>query len=505
MFASQSMVLMGLVWGVVGSPIDPGLGSDDEVNLIKYLFDDKNYNPLIRPVKNINESIEVQFNLALSQLISVDEKNQIMKTNVWLQMYWYDYQLTWNPEKYGGIKTIRINHSKAWRPDIVLFNNADGKYQVSYESNVVMNYDGLTYWIPPAIYRSSCDIDVKYFPFDQQECEMKFGSWTFLKNQLYFTYYLNRRTLDFSDYLRSGTWDIIDSPAWIQEQKDPVSGDIRDMYIVKFVVRRKTLFYIVNLIVPCVLISFASICTFALPGDGGEKITMCISILLALVVFLLLISKILPPALTIPLIAKYLLFNFIMTIIAIGCTVFVLNKNHRTPRTHTMPRWIRVVFLNYLPKALFMTRPEHETRWQDRPLSDATENSRKTTPKQTLQRTPEIERKLLEIKKIHLAQANDHSLTEKNDTITSFDVFGEDFQRASEALKFIRQHTLKHDHYDTIIDDWKYVASVIDRLLLVIFLLVTVGGTLGIFLQAPNIFSVVDQDAIIEKLMSSLN
>lgn len=53
--------------------------------------------------------------------------------------------------------------------------------------------------------------------------------------------------------------------------------------------------------------------------------------------------------------------------------------------------------------------------------------------------------------------------------------------------------------------DWKYVASVIDRLLLVLFLLVTVGGALGIFLQAPHIFSVVDQDSIIEKLMSSLN
>lgn len=138
---------------------------------------------------------------------------------------------------------------------VFYFISADGKYEVSYESNVVMNHDGLTYWVPPAIYRSSCDIDVKYFPFDQQECEMKFGSWTFLKNQLFFTYYLNRRTLDFSDYLRSGTWDIIDSPARIQEQKDPVSGDIRDMYIVKFVIRRKTLFYIVNLIIPCVLIS----------------------------------------------------------------------------------------------------------------------------------------------------------------------------------------------------------------------------------------------------------
>lgn len=328
---------------------------------------------------------------------------------------------------------------------VFYFISADGKYEVSYESNVVMNHDGLTYWVPPAIYRSSCDIDVKYFPFDQQECEMKFGSWTFLKNQLFFTYYLNRRTLDFSDYLRSGTWDIIDSPARIQEQKDPVSGDIRDMYIVKFVIRRKTLFYIVNLIIPCVLISFASVCTFALPGDGGEKITMCISILLALVVFLLLISKILPPALTIPLIAKYLLFNFIITIIAIGCTVFVLNKNHRSPRTHNMPRWVRVVFLNYLPKILLMTRPGHSSRWQARSLKDAMMEPRKTPRDQSVLKTPKTERKVFD-----RSLDFNHAANFNNDTLSTFDVFGEEFRRASDALKFIRQHTLKNDHFDTV-------------------------------------------------------
>jgi len=72
----------------------------------------------------------------------------------------------------------------------------------------------------------------------------------------------------------------------------------------------KTLFYTVNLIIPCVLISFLSVCVFYLPADAGEKMTMCISILLALVVFLLLVSKILPPtSINVPLIAKYLLFT----------------------------------------------------------------------------------------------------------------------------------------------------------------------------------------------------
>jgi len=65
--------------------------------------------------------------------------------------------------------------------------------------------------------------------------------------------------------------------------------------------------------------------------------TMCISILLALVVFLLLVSKILPPtSITIPLIAKYLLFTFIMNIVTILITVIIINWNFKTPRTRRL-------------------------------------------------------------------------------------------------------------------------------------------------------------------------
>lgn len=51
-----------------------------------------------------------------------------------------------------------------------------------------MYYSGLIEWKPPAIYKSSCEIDVEYFPFDEQTCVLKFGSWTYDGFQVRFGY-----------------------------------------------------------------------------------------------------------------------------------------------------------------------------------------------------------------------------------------------------------------------------------------------------------------------------
>jgi len=170
--------------------------------------------------------------------------------------------------------------------------------------------------------------------------------------------------VDLSDYVNSGTWNIISCPGVYNHTWDAAEQHHKAQITFTLKIRRMTLFYTVNLIIPCVLISFLSVCVFYLPADAGEKMTMCISILLALVVFLLLVSKILPPtSITIPLIAKYLLFTFIMNIVTILITVIIINWNFKTPRTHRMPTWVRVVFLNWLPRILVMTRPYHAERW----------------------------------------------------------------------------------------------------------------------------------------------
>lgn len=65
-------------------------------------------------------------------LINVDEKNQIMQTNVWLTLKWNDCHFGWNPQDYHGIESIRVPSERLWSPDVVLFNNADGNYVGSF-------------------------------------------------------------------------------------------------------------------------------------------------------------------------------------------------------------------------------------------------------------------------------------------------------------------------------------------------------------------------------------
>ena len=55
-------------------------------------------------------------------LFTQNEKNQIMKSNVWLRLVWNDYQLQWDEADYGGISVLRLPPDKVWKPDIVLFN-----------------------------------------------------------------------------------------------------------------------------------------------------------------------------------------------------------------------------------------------------------------------------------------------------------------------------------------------------------------------------------------------
>lgn len=165
--------------------------------------------------------------------------------------------------------------------------------------------------------------------------------------------------IDLREYYPSVEWDILGVPAERHEKFYPCCRQPYPDIFFNISLRRKTLFYTVNLIIPCVSISYLSILAFYLPADSGEKIALCINILLSQTMFFLLISEIIPStSLALPLLGKYLLFTMILVALSVVITIIILNVHYRKPSTHKMAPWIRKIFIRRLPKLLLMRVPD---------------------------------------------------------------------------------------------------------------------------------------------------
>ncbi|XP_046420536.1 nicotinic acetylcholine receptor alpha4 isoform X1 [Neodiprion pinetum] len=529
----------------------------------KRLYDDllSNYNKLVRPVVNTSDVLRVCIKLKLSQLIDVNLKNQIMTTNLWVEQSWYDYKLRWEPKEYGGVHMLHVPSDHIWRPDIVLYNNADGNFEVTLATKATIYHQGLVEWKPPAIYKSSCEIDVEYFPFDEQTCVLKFGSWTYdgFKVDLR---HMDEKSgsnvvevgVDLSEFYMSVEWDILEVPA-VRNEKFYTCCDEPYLDITfNITMRRKTLFYTVNIIIPCMGISFLTVLTFYLPSDSGEKVTLSISILISLHVFFLLVVEIIPPtSLVVPLLGKYLIFAMILVSISICVTVVVLNVHFRSPQTHRMAPWVKRVFIHILPRLLVMRRPQYKfetnryssgrvlmrtVRGKEKPCyypyhptaqedtddhigskrfqsrvsskedlspSSLTDGVRfggscqihgPTLPPLPLPLHPETE---------ELSVSGDGPIEEvKSPVLRTPPVFSHsncppELHRSCICVRFIAEHTKMLEDSTKVKEDWKYVAMVLDRLFLWIFTLAVLVGTAGIILQAPTLY---DDRAPIDKKFS---
>ena len=65
------------------------------------------------------------------------------------------------------------------------------------------------------------------------------------------------------------------------------------------------MYYILNILCPCIWLNILSLLAFCLPPDAGEKITLGITVLLSYSVFMLLVAESMPPTSEfVPLIGK---------------------------------------------------------------------------------------------------------------------------------------------------------------------------------------------------------
>ncbi|KAM6149524.1 neuronal acetylcholine receptor subunit beta-3 [Erethizon dorsatum] len=428
--------------------------AENEDALLRHLF--HGYQKWVRPVLNSNDTIKVYFGLKISQLVDVDEKNQLMTTNVWLKQEWTDHKLRWNPDEYGGIRSIKVPSESLWLPDIVLFENADGRFEGSLMTKVIVKANGTVTWTPPASYKSSCTMDVTFFPFDRQNCSMKFGSWTYDGTMV--DLILINENVDRKDFFDNGEWEILNAKGMKGNRREGLYSYPFITY--SFVLRRLPLFYTLFLIIPCLGLSFLTVLVFYLPSDEGEKLSLSTSVLVSLTVFLLVIEEIIPSSSkVIPLIGEYLLFIMIFVTLSIIVTVFVINVHHRSSSTyHPMAPWVKRLFLQKLPQLLCMK--DHVDRYS---FPDKEES------KSTVRGT--VKGKVLDKKK-------------QKETSNGEKVLVAFLEKAAESIRYISRHVRKEHFISQAVQDWKFVAQVLDRIFLWLFLVVSVTGSVLIFTPA---------------------
>uniref|UniRef100_G3PE00 Uncharacterized protein n=1 Tax=Gasterosteus aculeatus aculeatus TaxID=481459 RepID=G3PE00_GASAC len=445
----------------------------------------RDYNPMERPVANDSQILTVQFSFTLMQVMDVDEKNQILTTNAWLQMQWYDHYLQWNQSEYPGVKNLRFTSDQIWTPDILLYNSAHDKFDATFKTNVLVNSSGFCEYLPPGIFVSTCTVDVRWFPFDIQRCELKFGSWTFDGWLLD----LQMKEADVSGYMTNGEWDLLGVPGGRHEVfYDCCPQPYPDVTFV-VTLRRRTLFYALNLLVPCVLLSSMTLVCFLLPANSGEKISLGITVLLSLTVFMLMVAEIMPATSdSVPLIGQY--FASIMVIVgtSVVATVIVLQFHHHNPNSGHMPRWVHLVLLQWVPWFLRMKCPGEG---MDPTLSGCQiQPSKFGSPPQDIPLSPDPDPFTSSGPCVPEAGV----AAGRSAAVMRSVAVEHQLHALLTEVQFLVERVKEQDRQLGLAEQWQFAAAVIDRLCLMGFSVFNIICTIAILMAAPNFGEALSKD-----------
>lgn len=151
----------------------------------------RNYDSTIHPVEDHTQPVVVSMGMSLIHF-NIEERLSIITVDGWMRFSWKDPGLTWDPQEFGNVTQMHFNCHEVWKPDIYLYNSADEASVNHYgETHVLVEYDGSVLWVPPGHFKAFCRLNLRSWPFDTQQCNLKFGSWTSHGNQIDLASYRN--------------------------------------------------------------------------------------------------------------------------------------------------------------------------------------------------------------------------------------------------------------------------------------------------------------------------
>ncbi|CAF1069244.1 unnamed protein product [Rotaria sordida] len=434
-----------------------------------------------RPIRNVSEPVTVSFGLTLIQLFDLGSTGQTMQTNTWKTLIWKDMNLVWNPADYGGLATVCLPADSIWTPDVVLYNYADERLKDWREISAVIQHTGDILYVPATMQFSVCFLDITKFPFDIHQCSLTYRSWTYDFSKVVLSFKEDIPAMDMTSYLNSNEWKVIPL-----EAKKTITNDTFSLLTFTMIIQRKGGLYGYILILPCLLLSAATMVVFWIPPESPAKMILTISIFSGLFLLLLLLAESIPGGGGTPHIGHYYCVNMVVVAVTAVLATIVIHIYVRGDRRQGVPPFIRRFFLQYLARLYCMTPktpPNFSGSVPSRygsPLAGALLLPEKIflTPRYheeefskklnlLKQRFHEFHRRQQQQQQQQQQQSSLAGNTMANDTIAALSVnlrsIENDLKEIRDYLRHMKKKIEDTDRSNKTADDWKQVALVLDR------------------------------------------
>ncbi|XP_052706771.1 acetylcholine receptor subunit beta-like [Crassostrea angulata] len=294
-------------------------------NLISTLLND--YDKRTRPVKDQQSTLSIDVSFYLSIVNDVDEVAEKLVTTGYLYLTWTDQNLAWDSAT-NDINWIYLNQN-----GFTKFKEMGGSFYYVYVYN-----SGDVTWKPYEVFETRCAIDITYFPYDKQTCEIIFIVWSYSVDEV--AIHKSSNGIDFYEYEENSVWTVLYTESTIN--KDKYESEI----IFTIYLQRKPKYYLMNIILPVLCLGLLSLLVFLIPVDGGEKMGYSITVFLSFAVFLSIISSELPVnSESTSILSFYLVLQMVIGTLELVISAIQLRLHHRKKTADMSQIYIKIVKL----------------------------------------------------------------------------------------------------------------------------------------------------------------
>ena len=270
------------------------------------------YDTRIRPTTNQSKAVVVSVHFSLTNILDFQTASQKFDVLGNYLFAWTDEFLRWNVSDYSGVSVMKIPQSQVWTPTIIISKIYDGESKVGHVSDrVAVTWDGSVTWQPEGTYHIICEVQITFYPFDQQICVLTFyvSDESLYEVELVEDTYGGVRTDKFTE---NSEWKLLE----VYVEREIEYG----AYImnVNIALGRRYEFILFTVIAPLIILSVLNLCVFLVPIESEEKGSFSVTIFLSYGVFVSEISSSLPHnSLNLPYLLIYMLLLLIFSVLTV--------------------------------------------------------------------------------------------------------------------------------------------------------------------------------------------